>query len=286
MLLTKATNESWAVKFAAVMSVAAIAHSASADQLPLWELGLGVGVIGFADYRGADASHVYPVPVPYAVYRGTFLKSDQNGVRGQFLNQKRIDFNVSVNATPVNGSDAARRGMPNLKSSLEIGPSVNVHLWESDDRRVRWSFRTAVRNAITVEATPHSIGWFAAPTLDLDVASPLGRAGWNLGLLTGPLFANQRYDSYFYSVAAQYATERRPAYQAPGGYSGTQLLAALSKHYHGFWIGAYLRHDWLAGAIFDASPVVRRNDYWSGGIGVAWIIGRSTRVVAVDDRDP
>ena len=275
---------SWALRLA-VIAVASIAHSAAADQLPLWELGLGVGVIGFGDYRGSDVSHVYPVPVPYVVYRGAFLKSDQNGVRGQLFKQTHIDFNVSVNATPpVSRNDAARRGMPELKPTLELGPSLNLHLWSSLDRRVRWSMRTAVRNAITVESSPRSIGWFAAPTLDLDIAAPLGRAGWNLGLLTGPLFANQRYNSYFYAVAPQYATEQRPAYQPPGGYSGTQMLAALSKRYPRFWIGCYLRHDWLGGASFEDSPLVQRDHYWSGGIAFAWIIGRSARVVEASDQ--
>ena len=171
---------------AALISVASLAHSANAEQLPLWEFGLGVGVIAFGDYRGSDASHVYPVPVPYLIYRGTFLKSDQNGVRGQFFNQPHVDFNVSINATPVSGRDAARSGMPNLKPSVEIGPSLNLHLWASPDRRVRWTLHAAARDAFTVESSPHSIGWFAAPTLDLDVAAPFGREGWNLGLLTGP----------------------------------------------------------------------------------------------------
>lgn len=264
-----------------------MAHSADAEQAPLWEFGLGVGVIGFGDYRGSDVSHVYPLPVPYLIYRGTFLKSDQNGVRGQFFNQRYIDLTVSAYATPAtSGNDSARRGMPHLKPTVELGPSLNLHLWSSFDRRVRWSLRTAVRDAITVESSPRSIGWYAAPTMDLDIAAPLGRAGWNLGLLTGPLFASQRYNSYFYSVAPQYATEQRPAYQAPGGYSGTQILAALSKRYRRFWIGGYLRHDWLAGACFQDSPLVRRNNYWSGGIGIAWIIGRSARVVDASDQGP
>jgi len=276
-----------ALRAAVVISVALIAHSSAAEQVPVWELGLGVGVIGFGDYRGSDVSHVYPLPVPYLVYRGAFLKSDQNGVRGQFFYWTRIDLNVGINATPpVSRSDEARQGMPDLKPTLELGPSMNLHLWSSLDHRVRWSLRTAVRDAITVEASPHSIGWYAAPTLDLDIAAPLGRAGWNLGFLAGPLFASQRYNSYFYSVAPQYATKQRPAYQAPGGYSGTQILAALSKRYRRFWIGGYLRHDWLAGAVFNDSPLVRRNNYWSGGIGIAWIIGRSTRVVDASDQSP
>jgi outer membrane scaffolding protein for murein synthesis (MipA/OmpV family) len=266
------------------MALISMTQIAAADQLPLWELGVGVGLIGFGDYRGSDVSHLYPVPVPYAVYRGKFFKSDQNGVRGQFFNQTRIDFNVSLNATtPVSRHNDARGGMPGLSPTVEMGPSLNLHLWASANQRVRWTLRAAIRNAITVESSPHSIGWFAAPTMNLDIAAPLGRAGWSLGLLAGPLFSDHRYNDYFYGVAPRYATAQRPAYEPPGGYSGTQLLGSLSKRYPKFWIGTYLRHDWLAGAAFERSPLVRRKDYWSGGIGVAWLISQSTRMVGADD---
>jgi outer membrane scaffolding protein for murein synthesis (MipA/OmpV family) len=269
------------------MAVVLIAPRATAQPLPSWELGIGVGVIGFGDYRGSDVTHVYPVPVPYAVYRGKILKSDENGVRGDFLNQTYIDLSASINATtPVNSSSEARRGMPYLKSTLEIGPSINLHLWSSDDRRVRWSLRTVARDAITVESSPHSIGWFASPTLDLDIAAPFRRAGWNLGLSAGPLFADQRYHNYFYGVAPQYATAERPTYRPPGGYSGTQLVASLSKRYPRFWVGAFVRHDWLNGVAFDGSPLFLRKDYWRGGIGIAWIIGQSTRLVDTGPEPP
>lgn len=38
-----------------------------AEQLPLWEAGLGVGVVDFADYRGADERSTYVLPLPYFV---------------------------------------------------------------------------------------------------------------------------------------------------------------------------------------------------------------------------
>jgi outer membrane protein len=72
-------------------------------------------------------------------------------------------------------------------------------------------------------------------------------AGWNLGVLAGPLYAQRRYDGYFYTVAPQYATAERPAYQAPGGYAGSQLLLASASAFPNYWIGAYVRHDWLQG---------------------------------------
>ena len=103
------------------------------------------------------------------------------------------------------------------------------------------------------------------------------------GAYAGPLFANRRYDDYFYSVAPPYASPGRPAFAAAGGYAGTQFLTSLSRRYPDYWVGAYLRHDTLAGASFAASPLVRRDSYWSVGFGIAWIIRRSSVLVESDE---
>jgi hypothetical protein len=140
-----------------------------------------------------------------------------------------------------------------------------------------------LRAAATVELTPHVIGWTFTPRLNLDIEDPFGFDGWRLGLLTGPLFGSHRYNEYFYSVAPQYATPTRPAFQAEGGYAGTQMLAALSKRYPKFWMGAYIRYDTLAGAVFVESPLVQRQSFWTAGFGFAWIIRSSSQLVEVPD---
>ena len=75
---------------------AAASHAA---EKPLWEFGMGVGGIEFPDYRGSDEMHVFPVPVPYFVYRGKFLKADRDGVRGQLFNKPYAELSISVNGT-------------------------------------------------------------------------------------------------------------------------------------------------------------------------------------------
>lgn len=262
---------------------AAVAAPAGAEQKPLWELGVGAGLLVFNDYRGADTTHAYPVPVPYFVYRGTFLKADHNGVRGLLLNQDRVELTLSVNGTTPVRNNSARRGMPDLRSTLEIGPALDVHLWRSADHRLKLDLRLPTRAAFTVESSPRMIGVFSAPQLNLDIAQFRGEMGWKLGLLAGPLFASRRYDDYFYSVAPQYATAGRPAFQAPGGYAGTQTLVSLTRRYPAHWVGAYLRHDSLADAAFAGSPLVRRDSYWSGGVGIVWIVRQSSRLVESED---
>jgi outer membrane scaffolding protein for murein synthesis (MipA/OmpV family) len=254
-----------------------------ADPKPLWEFGLGAGALVFMDYRGADTSHVYVLPVPYFVYRGKYLRADRNGLRERLFDQSWIELNLSANATTPARRSAARQGMPELRATVEIGPSLDLHLWRSASGRVKFDVRLPIRAAFTVESHPRSIGWFLAPHASVDIADVAGLQGWNFGALAGPLFADQRYHNYFYTVAPQYATAQRPAYRASGGYSGTQVLASLTKRYPAYWVGAYVRHDSLAGAVFESSPLVKSHDYWSGGIAFAWMIHQSSRMVEADE---
>jgi outer membrane scaffolding protein for murein synthesis (MipA/OmpV family) len=244
---------------------------------------LGLGAVAFEDYRGSATSHAYPVPVPYIIYRGEFLQADRDGVRGKLFNQDWLEINVSGNITTPVRNDAARSGMPELRTTLELGPSFDFHLFKSADGAYKLDLRMPLRVAATVESPPKWIGGTFTPRLNLDVMDPFNISGWNLGLAVGPLFADRRYNDYFYSVAPQYATMSRPATQAAGGYAGTQSLAALSKRFPKFWVGAYMRHDWLQGAAFEDSPLVQTRSYWSGGIGFAWMIGQSSRLVHVPD---
>lgn len=268
---------------AALLVTACWAFPAQANEVPLWEFGLGAGAVAFEDYRGSNTTHAYPLPIPYVVYNGKFLKADRDGVRGTLFNQDWLEVNLSFNLTTPVRNDRERSGMPDLKSTVELGPSFDFHLFRSENRRVKLDLRMPLRAAATVESSPRIIGWTFSPRFNLDLKDPFGLPGWNLGLLAGPLFADQRYHAYFYSVAPQFATPSRPEFQAAGGYAGTQTLAAISKRYPKFWVGAYMRYDTLAGAAFVDSPLVQSKSYWTGGFGFAWMIRKSTQLVEVPD---
>ena len=264
-------------QFAVLLAAVCWTVPSFAEQKPLWEFGLGVGGIAFNDYRGSDTTHALPLPVPYGTYNGKFLKADRDGVRGTLFNQDRLEINLSFNVTTPVRNDRQRSGMPDLRSTVEVGPSFDLHLFRSDDARVKVDLRMPLRAAATVEASPHIIGWTFTPRVNLDLKDPFGVAGWNLGWLVGPLFADRRYHDYFYSVAPQFATASRPEFPAAGGYAGAQTLAALSKRYPKFWVGAYTRYDTLAGAAFIDSPLVPRKSFWTAGFGFAWMISKSSQ---------
>lgn len=250
---------------------------------PLWEVGLGVGVLGYDDYRGANSSHVYPVPVPYVLYNGTFLRTDRDGVHARLFNQDWVELKMSFNATTPVSNDRTRSGMPELRPTLEAGVSLDFHLWRSGDDRVKWDLRMPLRSAFAIESPPEATGWTFSPAFALDLVDHVGGDAWKWGFLAGPLFANRRYNSYFYSVQAQFATIGRPEYQAPGGYAGTEFLTALSKRFPKYWVGAFMRFDSLSGTAFENSPLVQRDHYWTAGFGIAWPIRTSSQRVEVPD---
>lgn len=258
-----------------------------AESVPLWELGAGLATINLYDYRGSDERRSYVFPVPYLIYRGEFLKADRNGLRGTVLIGDRAEINVSVNGTfPVNNKDnVARRGMADLKPTIELGPTVGINLWNTADKKIKLDFRAPVRSSITVESSPKQIGWLFSPHLNLDVRDPAGMSGWNLGIGAGLIVNDRRYNAHFYSVGAPDVTAARPAYSAPGGYAGAQLTTTLSKRFPDYWVGSFVRYDSLAGAVFKDSPLVRQTTAWSAGIAISWVFGESTRRVNVDERD-
>lgn len=270
---------------AALLLQAVGPNPARAAGQPLWELGIGLSALSFPDYRGADQSDRYALPFPYLVYRGTFLKADRNGIRGVFFDSERIELNLSAGASlPVN-SDAnrARRGMPDLEPTVELGPSLDLNLWRATDRRYRLDLRLPLRTAVTVKGGVDDVGWVFSPRLNLDIADVAGLRGWKLGLLAGPLYGSAQNHDYFYSVAPQYATAERPPFDADGGYAGSQFMLALSKRFPHYWIGAFARWDSLDGAVFADSPLVRRDRYFAAGVGIAWVLGTSsTRVEAAE----
>ncbi|PKO59919.1 MAG: MipA/OmpV family protein [Betaproteobacteria bacterium HGW-Betaproteobacteria-13] len=268
----------------ALLAAGAALPAHAGEEKPLWELGLGVGAVSFPDYRGSDRQRVHGLAVPYFVYRGEFFKADRDGIRSIFFDSDRVQLNLSMSASlPVDSDgNSARRGMPDLKPTVEIGPSLEFNLWRTDWHNARIDLRLPVRAAYTVKGPVKHVGVTFTPFINLDI-DPFGDSGWNLGMMAGPIYANARQHRYFYDVKPEFALPDRPAYEASGGYSGAQFITALSKRFDRFWVGSFLRYDTLRGAAFADSPLVQRDHAWAAGVAIAWVIGESSRKVVVED---
>lgn len=281
-------------------ALACIAHvflennAFAAERVPLWEAGAGAAALTLPAYRGSDKMHTFVLPVPYFTYHGEILKADRHGMRGELFDSERVELSISTSASPPTKSDDVdvRENMPDLEPTVEIGPELDITLWDHDWRDSNahsksylsvLKLRLPLRQAFVVDAKPRDIGIIFSPNLNADVRNPFGMTGWNLGFVTGPIFATARQNAYFYDVDAQYATATRPAYTASSGYGGWQFLISLSKRFENMWVGAYIRQDTLQGAVFIDSPLVERRDYTSAGLAISWIFARSNAMVDADD---
>lgn len=274
---TVALRRALCVAAAGILAALCRAPPAYADTKPLYELGAGAFLVSLPAYRGATQYKTYLLPFPYVVYRGRFLRSSRQGVRGVFFENPRAELSLSAGVSPpVSSRDVPiRAGMPDLKPSFELGPELKLHLYRTPQALV--DLRLPVRAVQTFQLKP--IGWIAYPHLNLDLPDWRG-SGWNLGFSLGPTFGDRGYHRYFYDVAPQYATAERPAYRAPAGYGGATFYFAANRRMGRLWIGTYLRYDSLAGTVFQDSPLVRTHQYLSAGIGLAWVFYESAQRVA------
>jgi len=262
-----------------------VASASHAEPLPLWEIGAGLAILNLPDYRGSDVTNTYVLPVPYIRYRGEILKADRDGFRGILFDSEQLEVNISLNGSlPADSDDnPARAGMADLEPTLEIGPSVDFHLWRSPEKKMNLDFRVPLRAGITLESSPRHIGWVFWPNLKLELQDTLGHPGWDFDIQAGPTFGDGEYNDYFYSVGPADATAARPEYNATAGYSGAQVSMSLTKRFPRYWVGGFLRYENLSGAVFEDSPLVNRNSALSVGVALSWVFGESSKRVEADE---
>lgn len=273
------------IKSAVLLLLGLTLLPAQAERKPLWEVGAGVAAIDFPLYRGSNERRSYLLPVPYLQYHGEVLQISRDRMRALFFHRGPVELDFSVNgAVPVSSSDSvARKDMPDLDPTLEIGPSLNVHLYYDDRRSTNLDLRLPLRKVVATNFSRfEQQGWLFQPQLALDFRN-VQQSGWNLGLVGSLLYADQRYHQYFYDVAPQYATATRPAYSAGAGYSGAQVMTTFSKRYDRLWVGGFLKWDDLNGATFVDSPLVKSRQSFAAGFMVGWILFSSERRVEVSD---
>lgn len=243
--------------------------------LPLWEVGLGAGVISLPDYRGSNETRELLLPILNGVYRGDKLRIDRRGIRGLIYESGNTAINISGDfGLPVNSDkNTARSGMPDLKFSFHLGPSFEYLI--NDDKLADsiMVFKFPVQLVLATDLPKlNSEGFFIYPHINY-----IKNGNWRLGVAAGAAFASKAFHDYYYSVAPQFAINgSRPAYAASGGFSGIRVSLALSKRYKKYWIGVFARYENLNNVSFDDSPLFKQNHSLMIGAGISWIFATSS----------
>lgn len=252
---------------------------------PLWEIGIGVGMLQMPDYRGANEGKTYFLPFPYAVYRGDFLKVDEQRISGQIFKTDRVMLDFSgFGSVPVDSDDnAARKGMPDLDPTFELGPALKIKLLNDKEYKIKMDITLPVRAFFSTDFSHvRHEGWVFSPRLNFMKNDLIPDTGLNLGVSAGPMFADSGYHDYYYTVKPQNVNARRHEYSADGGYSGSTVTIGLSKTYKQFIFNAFISADFLQGASFEDSPLVKRETSIMSGLGISWILYQSKKMVNVE----
>jgi len=262
-----------------------VVPGAYAQQLPRWELGIGVGGLNLPYYRGSDIYRNYAAPYPYITYRGERLNIDRGGIQGHLFKSDRVKLDLSLAAgIPVSSDgDSPRAGMPDLDPTVELGPSLELNLWQSNHKRQSLWFKLPLRSAHSIggEGIFKHRGWTFSPFLEY-TAKSLKRDDWKTSISVGPLYADRDYHNYFYEVHPTYVTPVRSEYHATSGYSGARTTLTIRKHLTDkLQIGGFARFDTLKNSAFEDSPLVSTKHYRALGVALVWMLSQSEEMVHV-----
>lgn len=259
----------FSIGLCAVLGFYNIASAAEPKELPLWELGLAGGVFSIPHYVGSDQRYTLPLVAPYIVYRGDIIRADRDGLRGRLFDEHGVSLDLDFSfGLPVKNSNRARRGMPDLNLTGQVGPQLNMML--QDDEKSTLSLHLPWRFALDTSGS--YLGWVTEPSLRYkrcDLLPELNKL--TLRVEAGLLYASQTYNQTYYGVDPIYATANRPAYHARQGmhsyFADTSLRYNIDDNLS---IAAVVRMRTLSGSVNKNSPLVRQNHYFSAGIGMIW----------------
>ena len=257
------------------------------DLRPVWEAGAFAGAFYSPEYPAADQSQTNVIPSPYFIYRGETLRIGEGSIARAVAVDKswyELDLSLAGSFNANSDDNTARMGMPDLDFIFELGPQLKVRLKQFELERqgnaeLFLNLQTRAAFSTDFSGINHR-GYVFQPKLSYR------QRGWisertALSISITPTWATERLHDYFYQVDSDFVTNERQAYQAKGGYLGTDLAIGLSfnalENIRIFIGGTLSLHS---GAANEASPLFKEKSTYSIGVGMVWRIWESEERVA------
>ena len=250
-----------------------------AQGLPLWEAGAFAGSLTSPAYPASVERFERNVLAPYFIYRGELLRADREGIGARMRLAPGYELDVGLSGSfPASSNDiAARQGMPDLGTLVELGPRLKVSLGRPAPG-VRLGLELPLRNVIEFNGGARSQGMVFEPAFALESAD-IG-AGWSLNAKAGLTWGDQRINQYFYGVPSAYATSERPAYEAQAGWINARASLGTSKNLSAdVRLFGYARMDYYGLSANTGSPLALQSSSPTVGLGLTWTLGRSDTLV-------
>lgn len=246
---------------------------------PLYEGGFGAITTSVPDYPGSSNHRFRVVPFPYFVYRGKYLRADDEGTRARVLSSSWHEFGISFafNFPVKSGDNPSRLGMPDLDALMGLGPRLLIRLRTRPTHQfnfivesralVSTDFRNRMEGrGISVE--PRLSYWYRFSSLTT-MYSHLSYE-----------FGSAEYMRFFYNIRPEFATPQREAYTARAGLLersiGVGVSQQLPQRFSLFIALGWRNQDLAANR---HSPLVERKDNYALIAGLVWLFFESEEQV-------
>jgi len=237
--------------------------------LPVWELGFGAVARTGSDYPGADRYGGSIDPIPYFVYRGSFLElGGEQALRLIPVRTDRFELGLSVDSSRRVTDRVGQFGnvLEDLDAQFEIGPEVIFRL--SDRARLPFNRRPGrlellvqTRAVFGLDDGLDYVGTVVRPALRYRQYGLL-RPGSRVQASIGPIFATEGVQDAYYQVEMGMGP---PGYDASGGYLGTEARASMRYPLNERTnLVAGVSMTYLGGATNATSPLMRSD--WDAGL--------------------
>ncbi|WP_111980147.1 MipA/OmpV family protein [Algibacillus agarilyticus] len=247
------------------------------ESQPLWEFGVGGASFNTTNYPASSERNAVTLAAPYVVYRGDIFRvGGGNGVRAVVVEKSDFELDLSVGGafSAKSEDDSVRAGMPELDYLFEIGPQLLYRIKDYEFEHggdARLNARLQARAAFSSDFNQiDQRGFVIQPTLTYQQRGVFFKET-SLNTALSLTYASEKFQAYYYQVDPEFATSTRSAYNAKGGYLGSELSMSISfpiaDKVRGFVGGSA---KFFQGAANQDSPLYEKEVTYSLGIGFVW----------------
>jgi len=255
---------------------------------PRWEFGVGGAALSLEAYPASAETTNRIFALPYFIYRGETIRMQDGNLTAVAVENRRYRLDLSLGAAlNVDSEDVPlRAGLPDLDFLFEIGPKIEVSLWDKvsllERRRHRVVWEAALRASFSTDfSSVSSRGYVLSTQLDYELDGFL-TSDTKLIVGGGPIWVTEELGDYVYGVDEQFATANRSAFQGRSGYLATNLVVGLRHRFtENLQVFAALGIGLHDGAANRDSPLFEENFTTGLALGVAWAIKTSKDTVRV-----
>jgi outer membrane protein len=255
------------------------------DSKPLWEMNVAAFGRYGPSYPASEDSQFNFVPLPFPVYRGKILRvgdSTEKPVTTRIFRRDRIklDFDFGLNF-PVDSKDVdARTGMPDLDLLVEAGPELELQFVKAPTDISEMFLSLQLRGAYSFDGLDPTWRGVVAST-ELKYIRPLNSERTELIVRLIPEWGSTDYMDFFYSVAPEFTTPDRAAYDADSGYLGTKLAFSIKHEFTDtFQLRSGIRFGFYQGASNEDSPLFTQDTTTAVYVAFLWKVWESERGAA------